>query len=289
MGATIFVDHYSDHVYVYLMKDLMLSETLMAKHAYKHFLSLLGVDSKAYHADNGCFADKDSEMIVFPAIKRLPSVELVIHHQSGIAERKFKNITRGARILLLHANQIFPEYISTILWQFAGKCYEDWMNHLVHCADRQTPFKTFAILDSAPIKVSDFQTFGCPCYVLDHCLQPELGKISKWEPRSQMGIYVGLSPLHASNVGLILNPCRGHVSPQFHVVYNNDFTRVSYLCSAYVHPHWAQLVEASFHLEVHTERQVGTWQSLPELEVDPGDFLSNSPKASTPTINQDCE
>ncbi len=34
MGATVFVDHYSDHVYVYLMKDLTLSETLMAKHAY---------------------------------------------------------------------------------------------------------------------------------------------------------------------------------------------------------------------------------------------------------------
>ncbi len=25
----------------------------------------------------------------------------------------------------------------------------------------------------------------------------------------------------------------------------------------------------------NTERQVGTWQSLPELEIDPGDFLSD--------------
>jgi len=57
MGATVFVDHYSDHVYVYLMKDLLLSETLMAKHAYECFLASLGVDSKAYHADNGRFAD----------------------------------------------------------------------------------------------------------------------------------------------------------------------------------------------------------------------------------------
>jgi hypothetical protein len=57
MAATVFVDHFSDHVYVYLMKDLMLSETLLAKHAYEHFLALLGVESKAYHAENGCFAD----------------------------------------------------------------------------------------------------------------------------------------------------------------------------------------------------------------------------------------
>jgi hypothetical protein len=40
------------------MKDLTLSETLMAKHAYEKYLASLGVESKAYHADNRCFADK---------------------------------------------------------------------------------------------------------------------------------------------------------------------------------------------------------------------------------------
>jgi hypothetical protein len=44
-----------------------------------------------------------------------------------------------------------------------------------------------------------------------------------------MGIYVGWSPSHAANVSLILNPRTGHISPQFHVVYNNDFTTVLYL------------------------------------------------------------
>ena len=104
-----------------------------------------------------------------------------------------------------------------------------------------------------------------------------------------MGIYVGRSPSHASNVGLILNPHTGHVSPQFHVVYDNDFTTVPYLRSVDVPPHWAKLVEASSHLEVQTERQVGTWQSLPELDIDSGDFSSDSSQASTPPINQDCE
>jgi hypothetical protein len=40
------------------MRDLTLSETLLAKHANKRFLASLGVESKAYHADNGSFADK---------------------------------------------------------------------------------------------------------------------------------------------------------------------------------------------------------------------------------------
>ncbi len=57
-GATVIVDHYSDHVYVYLMQDLTLEETLLAKHAYERFLSSIGVTAKAYHADNRRFADQ---------------------------------------------------------------------------------------------------------------------------------------------------------------------------------------------------------------------------------------
>ncbi len=64
---------------------------------------------------------------------------------------------------------------------------------------------------------------------------------------------------------------------------------LKFLRIAAVPPHWAELVKASSHLEVHTERQVGTWQSLPELNADPGDYLSESSQASTPTVTQDRE
>ncbi len=57
-GATITVDHHSDHVYAFVMQDLTIDETILAKHAYEQFLSLLGVTSKAFHADDGRFSDK---------------------------------------------------------------------------------------------------------------------------------------------------------------------------------------------------------------------------------------
>jgi hypothetical protein len=104
-----------------------------------------------------------------------------------------------------------------------------------------------------------------------------------------MSVYIESSSSHASNVGLSLNPRTEHVSPQFHVVYDDDFMTAPYLCTAAVPPHWAELVEASSHLEVYTEWQVGTWQPLPELDVDPGDFTSNTSETLNPTINQDCE
>jgi hypothetical protein len=102
-----------------------------------------------------------------------------------------------------------------------------------------------------------------------------------------MGIYVGRSPSHTTNVGLILNPRTKHVLPQFCVVYDDDFMTVPYLCTAAVPPHWAGLVEVSSHLEVYTEWQVGVWQSISELDVKPGEFTSNTSKMSNPTINQD--
>ena len=105
-GATVFVDHYSDHVFVYLMKNLTLEETLLAKAAYERFLQTVGVTAQAYHADNGRFADKgfidacrlETQLITFCGVGA--------HHQNGIAERFIKSLTLGGRTLLLHAKRM---------------------------------------------------------------------------------------------------------------------------------------------------------------------------------------
>ena len=91
-----------------------------------------------------------------------------------------------------------------------------------------------------------------------------------------MGICVGRSPAHASSVGLILNPRTGHVSLQFHVVYDDDFTTASYLRSGEVPPHWAQLVQVSSELP-QINNQKDTWQLLSvEGLPDEGEFNSNN-------------
>jgi hypothetical protein len=68
----------------------------------------------------------------------------------------------------------------------------------------------------------------------------------------------------------------GHISPQFHVVYDDDFIMVQYLHTATVPPHWAVLVQASASVELYTEQEVQTWQSLPELDVEPKDLSSDT-------------
>ena len=55
--ATIFVDHCSEYVYVFLMRDLILEEILFAKELYEQFLATTGVKVKSFHTDNGRYAD----------------------------------------------------------------------------------------------------------------------------------------------------------------------------------------------------------------------------------------
>ncbi len=114
-------------------------------------------------------------------------------------------------------------------------------------------------------------------------------KNPKWEPCKRMGIYVGCSPSHAANVSLILNPQTGHVSPQFHEAYNNEFMMVPYLHNATVPPHWAELVKISSTIKLYTEWQVGTWQTLSELDAEIGDFTSDTSSTSCHLINLEGE
>ncbi len=64
--------------------------------------------------------------------------------------------------------------------------------------------------------------FGCPVYVLDASLQSGKGK-PKWSEQSRLGVYLGYSPKYASYVALVLDLKTGHVSPQFHVVFDDKF------------------------------------------------------------------
>ena len=93
-----------------------------------------------------------------------------------------------------------------------------------------------------------FHTFVCPCFVLDARLQYELSTCTKWDPRSLLGIYVGHSPTHAGTVALFINPKTGHVSNQFHIIFDDLFTIVPFMKKIQIPPNWAELVEKSREL-----------------------------------------
>ena len=146
-GATVFVDHFSNHVFVYLMKDPTLAETLLAKDAYEKVSNSVGVSAKAYHADNGRYTGKELVDTCRSQCQPITFCGVGSHHQIGIAKRYITSLTLGGRTLLLHEKRMLPEYISTMLWPFAIKYFEDRMNHLMCDKDGKTPYHLLAGLN----------------------------------------------------------------------------------------------------------------------------------------------
>ena len=165
------------------------------------------------------------------------------HHQNGIIERHFQTITTKARAILLHAKRHWPTMIAVILWPFAFKYAEMLHNHLHLDNNGLSPAQKFC-MTTENINLHDLHTWGCLCYVLDKYLQNS-NMLTKWEPRSRLGIYLGHSPCHTGSVALVLNPTTLHISPQFHVAFDDEFTTIPYLTNKEVPPNWKELVQKS--------------------------------------------
>ena len=129
-----------------------------------------------------------------------------------------------------------------MLWPLALKSAQDRMNQLTVDMAGKIPDMAFSDVASATLRLRDYHTWWCPCFILDSRLQTNTKGVPKWEPRAQLGLYVGCYPHHAGNVALVLNPKTGLISPQFHVVFDDNFTTVPHLRRGTVPPNWADLV-----------------------------------------------
>ena len=108
------------------------------------------------------------------------------------------------------------------------------MNSLHIDTEDHTPESKLYGVNIENIPVKPFHTMFCPCYILNSRLH-NAGSIGppKWEPRSNICVYLGHSPFHAGSVALVYNPSTGHVSPQYHVVFDDDFTTHKEKCLAF--------------------------------------------------------
>ena len=82
--------------------------------------------------------------------------------------------------------------------------------------------------------------------------------IPKLEQRSQVGVYLGYSPSHVINVALVLNLKTGHISPQYHLVFDDGFSTVNSLRTDTEHDNWNDLVKD--HTKLATEEHFGLAQ-----------------------------
>ena len=144
---------------------------------------------------------------------------------------------------------------------FAIKAIAERLNSLHIDTQGRTPESILHSVKVEDLPVKSYLTLFCPIYVLDARLQSS-GRAGppKWVPRSRIGVYLGHSPYHAGSVALVWNPTTGRVSPQFHVVFDDDFSTVPSMVSGTIPPNWGELLKHSS--EMATPKDVNladTW------------------------------
>jgi hypothetical protein len=97
-GAMIFVHHFLDYVYVALMCDLTLDETLLAKYSFERHAHDGGVNVNSYQANNCRFADAGFQQAIKEGDQTITFCAVGVHHRNGIVIR---NSTMSLTTLVL--------------------------------------------------------------------------------------------------------------------------------------------------------------------------------------------
>jgi hypothetical protein len=144
--ACIFVDHFLDFRYVYMMKDQTANKALDAKLAFEAYSEAHGIEVKWYHADNGVFATQQWKEDCYQQRQLLTFAGVNAHHQNGKAKRRICTLQDLARCMLIHANHQWSLAISINLWPYALWEANDMLNHtncVAHCY-KSTPYQVFS-------------------------------------------------------------------------------------------------------------------------------------------------
>ena len=228
--VTVFVNQFSGYTFLYLQKCLTSEETVMAKHTFECLAEQCSVKVLHYHADNGRFADNAFISNCQAKQQSLSYCGVNAHFQNGITEQCIWDLQEQTRTSMLYAMSKWKRMVLICLWPYAMRHANDVANMTPRKGEEPSPLEKFSGVQVVP-KLRCFHAFGCPTYVLVNTLQSGQG-MPKWKNRSRLGVYLGLSPSHTQSVALVLNPRMGHVSPQFHVKFDDFFETVVVVVNA---------------------------------------------------------
>ena len=277
-GGTLFVDHATSYIYLRNQVSLNTGETLQSKKAFEQVASQFGITIKGFRADNVPFGSAAFMQNLADNDQTMTFSGTGAHHQNGVAERAIKTVTSWARAMLLHAIIMWPDQANLALWPFALEHAVYLWNNLPTQSSLLAPIEFFSGTKfPSYAHLCRAHVWGCPVYVLDPKLQ-DGHKIPKWHPRSRRGQYLGVSPVHSSTIGRILNLRTGYVSPQYHVVYDDLFSTVPnaeaggiFEVQSFDQATWARILQSGHERAFPVDREhdeFGHLLPLPDLHAD---------------------
>lgn len=227
-GGTIFNDAATGILWIENQVSLGAGETIMAKEAFEQWLREVAcVEIKHLHSDNGVFTAEEFQADCKDKDQSQSFSGVGAQFQNAKAERAIQTIMWMARSFMLHASLHWSErgVDDIALWGFAVK-HAVWLHNRI--PNRYTGITPLELLTKTKADHRDLlrtHVWGCPVYVLDPALQGNK-KIPKWNKRARQAQFVGFSEQHSSLVAKVRHLSTGHVSPQYHVVFDDLFETV---------------------------------------------------------------
>jgi len=217
--------HFSRFIYLTLHQCKDAKEMVSSKNAFEAFTKRHGVSIRRIRADNGVYASQAFQASCDSQAQHLTLCGVGSHWQNGIAERCIGALQTSARTILLHAMSKWPNVVTEEFWPFALQHAANLYNHSPRAGATKTPWELFT--EDPPLRhLRDYHVFGSPVYILHKALQDNPGSTSKWQSRYWQGVYLGHSSMHAGSVALVYNPATKHVTPQFHLTFDDLFSSI---------------------------------------------------------------
>jgi hypothetical protein len=198
------VDHATRYIFPAFHKTKDLKSLVDSKAAFEAFAGKFGIAIQSIWADNGVYASDGFKSVCAAQQQDLTHCAVGGHWQNGIVERTIGFVTQTARTIILHAMASWPTTVTEEFWTFVVHYACTFHNALIRVDTERSPHHMFTG-SLAPWKLQDFRVFGSPAYVPDKRLQ-DGDSLRKWKARSWLGVYVGVSLIHAGNVPVIYNP-----------------------------------------------------------------------------------
>ena len=139
------------------------------------------------------------------------------HHQNGLVERSIRSLQDLARCQMIHSQHRWPYTIPSNLWPYEIQHAAEIINeNPCRCINyTSTPIQFFSKSEvySNP---RHWQPLFCPVYVLSNPLSEDQ-PFDECKDKITQGIYLGMSPIHARTLDLVISLSTGMVSTKLHV------------------------------------------------------------------------
>ena len=254
--VTIFHDAGSGLIKVYPQTSATSAETLISKLKFEAYLwQQAGKRVKKYHSDGGVFTSASFRNDCEKKDQKQSFSGVGAKFQNGAAERSVQTLFWMCRTFLLHVAMRWSTHNadSPSLWPQALAYAEFLFNRTPSMSHGFSPLEILTNVVSDHRDLLRAHVFGAPTYVLDAALQ-DGKKLPKFSRRARVGQFLGFSPDHSTQVGLVRHLDSNYISPQYHCVYDDKFETVSGLVgdsaedlADTIQQKWGSLFESDEH------------------------------------------